>query len=257
VRREQEGEAERDEAGLRDQVENRDHDPVAVESRSPHEAERGDDQDRADADDDVPRLVPERVDLERRGEVVRHEQRRERDHDQVVEKERPAGQEPSEVVERPADEGRGAAGLRNRGRALRVRERHDEEEPAHEREHDRRQAERVEGDDPERDVDRRRDLAVGDGEERGRVEDPLESGDLARHVGRLLPAAGEVEAACAEGDEQHADEVADTPAVNRGLDDQRDAEADGHQPERDDRASVHGPRRPCARQRRAPGTGRS
>ena len=46
--------------------------------------------------------------------------------------------------------------------------------PARE-EHDRREAERVRGDDPEREVDRRGDLAVGDREERRSVEDALEA----------------------------------------------------------------------------------
>ena len=42
---------------------------------------------------------------------MRDEERRERDHDQVVEEERPAGDESSRIVERPPDEGGRAAGL--------------------------------------------------------------------------------------------------------------------------------------------------
>ena len=61
-------------------------------------------------------------------EVVRHEERRQRDHDHVVEEERPAGQEAERVVERAAHEGRCAAGLGERGGALRVGERDQEEE---------------------------------------------------------------------------------------------------------------------------------
>ena len=46
---------------------------------------------------------------------------------------------------------------------------------------DRREAERVRGEDAEREVDRRGDLAVGDGEERARVELALEPGQLPGH----------------------------------------------------------------------------
>jgi hypothetical protein len=61
-------------------------------------------------------------------QVVRHEERGERDHDQVVEEQRPAGEEADEVVEGTAHERGGTARLRDRGRALRVREGdHDEE----------------------------------------------------------------------------------------------------------------------------------
>ena len=58
---------------------------------------------------DPPRSRPgsvRRVPAERVPHVVRHEERRERDHDQVVEEEHPAGEEPERVVERAADEGR-------------------------------------------------------------------------------------------------------------------------------------------------------
>src|SRR5206468_11242165 len=98
--------------------------------------------------------------------------------DQVVEEDRPAGDEAAEVVERLADERRRTAGLRDRGRSLRVRHRYEQEEDADAEQHRGRKAERVEGDDPEREVDRGRDFAVGDREERRRVEDPLETWQL-------------------------------------------------------------------------------
>ena len=101
---------------------------------------------------------------------MRHEQRRERDHDQVVEEDRPAGQEPELVVERAADEGRGAAGLGERGGALRIGERDEHEQRADREQHPRRQAERVQRDDAEREEERRGDLAVGDRGQRGRRE---------------------------------------------------------------------------------------
>ena len=66
--------------------------------------------------------------------------------------------------------------------ALRVRERDDEEEQPREQEHERREPERGSGDDPERDVERGRDLAVGDREQRRRVEHALEAADLTGHV---------------------------------------------------------------------------
>ena len=182
----EEGEAEHDEQHLGQQVEHGDEDPVAVEGRAADEPDRGDAEHDADADDDVPGVVLERAPLQRRAEVVRQEERRERDHDQVVEEERPAGEEAGQVVEGAADEGGGAARLRNRGRALRVRERDDQEERADDGEHLGRQAERVQGDDPERDVDRGGDLAVGDREERRRVENALQPRDLPRHGRRLL-----------------------------------------------------------------------
>ena len=131
------------------------------------------------ADDDVPRPVDLRE--EGAGDVVRHEQRRQRDHDQVVEEQHPAGDEPPEVVERDADERGGAAGLADRRRPLRVRERDDEEEHAGGEQDERRKAQRVERDDAQGEVDRRRDLPVGDREQRRSVEDPLQAGQLSRH----------------------------------------------------------------------------
>ena len=137
--------------------------------------------DHETADDGVPRLVAERGRGDRLRDVVRHEERGQRHHDQEVEEERPARHEAGEVVERPPNERRGAAGLRKRRGALGVRQRHHEEEDAGQEQHERREAQRLGGDDPERDVERRRDLAVRHREERGRVEHPLEAAELAGH----------------------------------------------------------------------------
>ena len=112
---------------------------------------------------------------------MRQEEHREGDHDQVVEEERPAGQEAQQVVERAPDEGRGAAGLRDRRRSLRVGEGDEQEEDAAEQEDERREPERVGGDDAEREIDRRGDLAIGDREERRRIEDALEAAKLSGH----------------------------------------------------------------------------
>src|SRR5262249_42369926 len=61
-------------------------------------------------------------------------------------------------------------------------------EKAHAEQHDRGEPDRVERDDSEREVDRRGDLAVGDGEERPGVELAAKAGKLARHYIPLLRA---------------------------------------------------------------------
>ena len=75
---------------------------------------------------------------------------------------------------------------------------------------DGRQAERLRGDDPEREVDRRADLGVRDGEQRRRVENPLEAANLAGHQ-RPPPARlrSTVNPPDTERDEQPAHHVAD------------------------------------------------
>ena len=144
-RREEEREPEHDEQSLRDEVEHGDDDPEPVEAPGAGRAGTP----RRPRSTATPTTTShgswrERVDLERPAEVVRQEERRERDHDQVVEEEHPAGQEAGEVVERVADEGRRAAGLRDRRRALRVRERDDAGRAAPTSEqHVRREPERV------------------------------------------------------------------------------------------------------------------
>ena len=92
-------EPEHDEQELRQEVERGHEDP---ERRTATGGGRG---GRAatsaithNGDDHVPRVAVERVHLQRAREVVRQEERRERDHDQVVEEERPAGHEAGEVV---------------------------------------------------------------------------------------------------------------------------------------------------------------
>ena len=91
----------------------------------PHDADH---RDRRDRDHDVPRPVAQRVRPERRADVVRQEQRRERDHDQVVEEERPPGHEAEQVVVRAPRERLGTAGLRDRSGSLGVRERDEAED---------------------------------------------------------------------------------------------------------------------------------
>ena len=185
VCREEQREAEAHDQQLCAQVDERDQERPAVQPRAVDQADHCDPRDHEAADDDVPRPVHSRK--ERPGYVVRDEQRRERDHDQVVEEEDPAGDETPEVVEGDPDEGCRASGLADRRGPLGVRERDDEEqEPG--REQDRgREAEGVQRDDPEREVDRRRDLAVGDREERRSAEDALQARQLACHARNLAP----------------------------------------------------------------------
>ncbi len=123
----------------------------------------------------------DRVHPDRQPEVVRQEERRERDHDQVVEEERPAGEEAREVVERDAVKVAAPPVSPIAVVPSAYDRRHDEEEQADDRQHHRREPERVQRDDPEREVERGGDLAVRDGGERRRVEHALEPRQLARH----------------------------------------------------------------------------
>ena len=146
--------------------------------------------DHDDAADDVPRVLSQRLPEDR--EVVRHEERRDGDRDDVVEHLRPGGLERDDLVERVAREARGAAGLREAHRALGVRRGGGREEEAGDDEDDRRQPEREDRDYAERVVDRRADVAVRGGEERVRSEDALELLGLATpscHGGTVFRAA--------------------------------------------------------------------
>ena len=87
-------------------------------SVTPTMFERDEDDDHDRAADDVPRVRAQRLPEDR--EVVRHEERRHGDRDDVDEHLRPAGGEADELVERVAREARGAAGLRETRRPLRV-----------------------------------------------------------------------------------------------------------------------------------------
>ncbi len=186
----QQDEAEAEQQQLREHVEPGDDDPDRVEARPPDEPDEADADDGADADDDVPRPPAERADLERPGEIVGEEERRERHHDQVVEEQHPASHEAGDVVERLADEGRRTARLGDRRRSLGVGERDDEEEDADREQDGRRQAERLLRHDRERDVDRRGDLAVRHREQRRRAEHALEGWELPGHARSLVVRSG-------------------------------------------------------------------
>ena len=113
---EEQREPEHDEQQLGDQVDERDHEREAEEAPVPKQPVRRDAGDHEASEHQVPRLLHRR-EHGRRG-VVRDIERGERDHDQVVEEERPAGDKPPEVVEGDPDERRRAAGLADRGRAF-------------------------------------------------------------------------------------------------------------------------------------------
>ena len=156
-----------------------------MEPRSSREADAGDGDDDEAADDRVPRRLTERGSSEGAGEVVRHEHGGQRHHDQEVEEQHPPGHEPGEVVESPPHEGGGAAGLRQRRGSLGIGQRDEQEDRSRQEQDERREAEGCAGDDAERDVQRRRDLAVRDREQRRGVDDALEAAELPGHYDRL------------------------------------------------------------------------
>jgi hypothetical protein len=111
---------------------------------------------------------------------------RQGDDDQVVDQDRPAGDEGDQLVEGVAGEGRGAAALAEHGAALDVAERGQPEQQAGGEEDQRRQAEAAVGDDAEGEVDREADRRVGGGEQRRDAEAALqERPALALLAGRL------------------------------------------------------------------------
>ena len=181
VEREEERQAEDDEQQLRGQCDACDRDREPIEARTADESNRGDDEDDSDPDEDVGRALRQSFPADRMAQVVRDEERRERDHDQVVEEDRPTRQEAQLVVERPPDERRGAAGLGKRGGSLGVRERDDQEQRADPEQDPGREAERLERDDPEREEERGRDLPEGDRGQRGSLEDALQPWQLSSH----------------------------------------------------------------------------
>ncbi len=128
-----------------------------------HGEQRDDDQ----AAEDVVGVVLERAESGERAEVVRHEERRDRDREDVVEAQRPAGEERDDVVEGVARERGGAARFGEHRGALGVRFGGQREQTAGEHEHQRREPERVRGDEAERVVDRGADVAVGGREHPG------------------------------------------------------------------------------------------
>ena len=181
---------------------------------------------------------------------MRQEERRQRDHDQVVEEKRPARDEADEVVERPPRERLGAARLGDRGRPFRVRERDEEEDDAREEQDERRQPERGRGDDPERDVDRgarsRRTRSRRAPGRRGRARSRGPCGPSAARrfaASSWMRATPSATNSAAEHEPEHA------AAVRRRHDEQREPDHDEERAEGVDRVrgTSSSRRRPCAR----------
>ena len=166
--------AERDQQDLGEEVDDGEQDVEPgrlLDADDVDDREHGDDQRAAD---DVAGGRTQRL-PEQPADVVRHEERRDGDRDDVVEHLAPRGEEGPELVERaPRERGR-AAGLRVHRRGFRVRGGGAVEEEAGDDEDHRRQTERVGRDESERVVDRGADVAVGGGEERVDAQHALEA----------------------------------------------------------------------------------
>ena len=174
VRREDEHDTDDHQQQLRCEVGDRQHD---VQPGRLFHADHVDQRERrhdADAEEDVARSVLQRR-PEQTAQVVRHEERRYCDRDRVVEHLRPCGEERPQLVERVARKARRATRLgEHRGR-LRVGGGREIEDHPRDHEHDRRQAERIGGDEAERVVDRGADVPVGGREQRARAENAAQS----------------------------------------------------------------------------------
>ena len=121
--------------------------------------------------DDVPRVRSQRLPEDR--EVVRDEERRRRDRDDVDEHLRPGRTEGDELVEAVSREARRAAGLGKADGSLGIRRGGRREDDPRDDEDERRQPEGEDGGEAEGVVDRRADVAVRRREERRRAEHPL------------------------------------------------------------------------------------
>ena len=165
-------EADTHQQELRGEVEHGERDVQAGCFPDPDDVQEHEENDHERASDDVPRVLAQGAPEDR--EVVRDEERRDGDRDDVVEHLRPGRAERNELVECVAGEARGAAGLGIANGALRIRRGSSgEDEPADEKD-ERRQSERDSGDQPERVVDRGADVAVSSREERRSPEHAFE-----------------------------------------------------------------------------------
>ncbi len=179
VRAEHRDEADHHEQRLRAEVGQRQEDVQPGRLLHPDDVDRDQEPDHDGAADDVPR-VPDQVQAGiELVQVVRDEDRRDRDRDRVVQHLRPAGEERHRLVEGVARERRRAARLGEPRGRLGVGDRGEEEDGARDGERDRRHAERVHGHEPERVVDRRADVAVRRREQRGGAEHSVQPTGLA------------------------------------------------------------------------------
>ena len=185
---------DRDHGQLEDDVGQRQHDQRAladlpgeagdVDARREHD-HRG---RHGDLRPPVREAVPDRA------QVVRHRDRRQRDDDDVVDQDRPAGDEADQLVERVARERRRSAPLEEHRAALEVAERGEHEQQARGQEDQRRQPEPALGDHADREVEREADRRVGDGEQPRHAEDAPRQRALAEpHAGATATGRGRPE----------------------------------------------------------------
>ena len=168
---EDEREADDHEQELRREVDYRERDRELCGLLHAYDVECDEHGDHDHAAGDVPRVLAERLPEDR--EVVRDEERRDADRDDIHQHLRPAGGEAHELVEGMAREARGAARLGEARRAFGVGGSGGGEHDARDDEDERRQTERVDGGQAQCVVDRGADVAVGGGEEGGGAEHPL------------------------------------------------------------------------------------
>jgi hypothetical protein len=116
---------------------------------------------------------------------MRDEEGRDRDREDVVKAQRPAGEERHELVEGVPRERRRAARLRVVNGALGVRRRRRREDDAADDEDERGETERDAGGEAERVVDRRADVSVRGREEGVRPENAFELMGLPSPPGHL------------------------------------------------------------------------
>ena len=226
--------AEDHDRGLQDQVD--DHDVrealVALGARAADVEPRHPDDHRGAAQE---LREPARQRGEHDREVVRRRERGDRHQQDVVEQDRPAGDEAEQLVERVARDDRRAAALLVQRRALDVGEHQQAEEHGRDEEDEPRVAERGLDDEPEREVDRRGDEALDDPEQRRRAEPALAApsaspaATAASRAARASPAALHPQAASSRENEQHAEQDPDRerPAARDSvMRDHHDAEHD-------------------------------
>ncbi len=172
-RAEDEDEADDHEQELRGEVDEREQDVDPSGLLDPDDVQQHERGDHDGADDDVPGVVPKRRPEDR--EVVRDEERRDGDRDDVVQHLGPGRPEADELVEGVAREARRPAGLRVAHRPLRVGRGGRREDDPGDDEDERGQAKRERRCDAEGVVDGRADVAVGRREERRGPEHTLQT----------------------------------------------------------------------------------
>ncbi len=171
-RTEHEEEPEEHEEHLRREIDHREDDRELRGLLDTDDVETHENRDHDRAADDVPRIRLQGLPEDR--EVMRHEERRRGDRNDVHEHLGPRSPEADDLVERMPSKARRPTRLRVENRALRVGGRRHREHQPRDEEDQRRQSEGVDRRESEGVVDRRADVAVSSGEERRRSKDSLE-----------------------------------------------------------------------------------